>query len=650
MTAVESGGAAPEPMRASLQRIDVVAAQGEEITTLPVFPLDGVLQISMAPDGRSAALLASVGQIPPVDTRRFASPYRSWAVDKQLGFVEVAPASPVRWLHAMPEDGRYILDLLPWSSDGAAVAVRARPTVNTTAQALFVVSAHDLSVTRLSPEGVSVSLSTSEADVAANSTVLWTRAGSVLTRAVHSEPPPLGVPRSGPAPRADWWLLTADSSAVNLTAGMRSTPAKLMPVADGRYVGIADGELWSLDLSNGEINKLTSQPLPNGAEVIWPLAQRETPELLIAGREREGTRPLVHVTLKGEQASVRPLGLPSPTAQFEAYHAEQSFLLLRDHTTEGTYLWTMAMADGEGRRVLALNEHLAAVAPSEKRLIEYRGADGDTLKAGVILPPGYQSGRAYPVVAWVYAGSRVQDLSARSLDIYTPGQYNLHLYAARGYVVLIPSMPLRPRGAENDDFIDLPKGVMPALNRLIDLGIADPDRLAVMGQSYGGYSVYSLVTYTNRFKAAIAMAGLTNLVSLFGQFDPTARSYEGIDHHKSHNWGILESGQFGMGAPPSDNLWRYLRNSPLYFVDRVQTPLLLIHGEQDIRGPMTQAEEFFYGLYRQGKRARLLRYWGDDHGLRLSPANVRSMVEEIFRWLEAHMPEEPPAAAGSHDS
>jgi dipeptidyl aminopeptidase/acylaminoacyl peptidase len=174
------------------------------------------------------------------------------------------------------------------------------------------------------------------------------------------------------------------------------------------------------------------------------------------------------------------------------------------------------------------------------------------------------------------------------------------------------------------------------------MGIADPERLAVMGQSYGGFSAYSLVTYTNRFKAAIAMAGLTDLVSLYGEFDRTARGYPGIEHQKSVNWGLAEQGQVSMGVPPWEDLWRYLRNSPINFVDRVQTPLLLIHGEQDLRGPITQAEQFFYALYRQGKRAKLLRYWGEDHGLRQSPANVREIVDEIFAWLKLNMPE--PAA------
>jgi dipeptidyl aminopeptidase/acylaminoacyl peptidase len=336
---------------------------------------------------------------------------------------------------------------------------------------------------------------------------------------------------------------------------------------------------------------------------------------------------------------VSAVGRPSPTAQLEAYVPERSLLLFTDETRRGSDLWATDLSGGAGTRLLELNEHLAEVAQSRRMLIDYRGGDGDELKAAVILPPDFEPGRRYPVLVWVYAGTMVRDTMGRSLSIHQPGQYNLHLYAARGYVVLVPSMPLRPKDAENDDFMDLPKGVLPALDRLIELGIADGDRLAVMGQSYGGFSTYSLVVHTNRFRAAIAMAGLTDLVSLYGQLDPTGRAYPGLDHLKSVNWGLAESGQVGMGVPPWGDLWRYMRNSPLYYVDRVRTPLLLIHGEQDIRGPMTQAEEFFYALYRQGKRARLLRYWGDDHGLRLSPANVRDMVEEILKWLELHMPE-----------
>lgn len=655
VSAMDSGGAMPEPMHASLQRIDVVRAEAVEVAQVPIHPLDADLQVRISPDGRSAALLAGLGAIPHADGQRFAYPYSSWAVDKKLGFVALAPGAAIRWVESMPAQGRYILDSSVWSPDGSRIAVRARPDVSARAQGLFIVTARDLSVKQASPDGTSVLASSAGADIPDDGTMRWTPDGRLLLRAVPAEqeldPNEWYRSRSRQEglPRVDWWLMGGDVAPVNLTAGMKASPRDVRPASAGRYVAIVDRALWTVD-AQGTARPVASAALPEGASVLWshpdPRDGART-ELLVAGKKQaEGAPPLVRVVLDEGRAIVVPLPAPSLTSEFAAYEPAHRLLLYQDRAFDGSHLW-VSDADGRGlRKLLSLNPQLARVAWGERRLIEYRGIDGQPLKGAVILPPDYRPGKRYPVVVWVYAGAMTRYRDDLSLQPQTPGQYNLQLYAARGYVVLMPSMPLQSNGGgrKNDDYIDLPKGAMPAVERLIELDIADPDRLAVMGQSYGGYSTYSLVTYTDRFKAAIAMAGLTDLVSLYGQLDPTARGHGAIEHQKSANWGLSEGGQVSMGVPPYEDLWRYLRNSPLYYVDRVKTPLLLIHGEQDIRGPMTQAEEFFFSLYRQGKRARLLRYWGEDHGLRLSPANIRDMVEEIFAWLEAHMPERTASA------
>jgi dipeptidyl aminopeptidase/acylaminoacyl peptidase len=171
---------------------------------------------------------------------------------------------------------------------------------------------------------------------------------------------------------------------------------------------------------------------------------------------------------------------------------------------------------------------------------------------------------------------------------------------------------------------------------MVELGIADENRLAVMGQSFGGYTVYSLVTQTNRFKAAIAVAGITNIGQSYLEFDPNARGHPGIEHQRSANWSIWEKGS-GFGVPPYEDPAHYWRNSPLAYVDRVETPLLMIHGELDSRGSLSQADTFFYSLYRQGKTARLLRYWGEGHAVAASPANIRNILDETFAWLDRYL-------------
>ena len=179
--------------------------------------------------------------------------------------------------------------------------------------------------------------------------------------------------------------------------------------------------------------------------------------------------------------------------------------------------------------------------------------------------------------------------------------------------------------------LKLTNGVLPAVERAVELGIADPALLFVLGHSYGGYGVYGLVTQTNRFHAAVALAGSCDLISLYGSLDAWYR-YDDFPHEQLFQATLLETGQGRMGSPPWKDAGRYLLNSPIFFVDRVQTPLLIIHGDMDY-SPIQQGEEFFMSLYRQGKRAAFVRYWGEGHVLE-SPANIRDMWRRILAWFE----------------
>jgi dipeptidyl aminopeptidase/acylaminoacyl peptidase len=121
---------------------------------------------------------------------------------------------------------------------------------------------------------------------------------------------------------------------------------------------------------------------------------------------------------------------------------------------------------------------------------------------------------------------------------------------------------------------------MNAVDKVVEMGMADPGKLVGWGQSYGGYSTYTLVTYTQRFKAAGALAGLSDLVSLYGILDARER-YDRYPHEFPFAAILSESGQIRMGDTPWGDLWRYLRNSPLYYLDRVQTPFMIVQGDLD---------------------------------------------------------------------
>jgi len=255
-----------------------------------------------------------------------------------------------------------------------------------------------------------------------------------------------------------------------------------------------------------------------------------------------------------------------------------------------------------------------------------------------MLPPDYQAGKRYPLLTWVYAGSVYTDRRPTYEGIDGTVSLNLQIAAAHGYAVLLPSMPLAPEGVADDPMLRLTNGVIPAVDKAIELGIGDPDRLYLMGQSFGGFSTYGLVTQTRRFRSAVSLAGLSDLISLYGQFDARERY---TDHPQEQLFmaALMETAQTRMNNPPWKDLGRYIRNSPIFFVDRVETPLMIIQGDVDYVA-LQQGEEFFISLYRQGKRARFVRYWGEGHVLE-SPANIRDMWQRIFTWFDDSQPRTP---------
>jgi dipeptidyl aminopeptidase/acylaminoacyl peptidase len=151
---------------------------------------------------------------------------------------------------------------------------------------------------------------------------------------------------------------------------------------------------------------------------------------------------------------------------------------------------------------------------------------------------------------------------------------------------------------------DLMKAVMPAVDRVVELGIADPDRLGVTGQSNGGYSTLALICQTNRFKAAVMNSGFGDLVGFYGSMNRSDGS------GGWHPW--LEKLGGAMGVPPWENPFRYVENSPIFYLDRVQTPLLMQAGAED-EGIVAYSDQVFVALKRLQKEVAYLRYRDESH-------------------------------------
>nr|WP_247710799.1 prolyl oligopeptidase family serine peptidase [Qipengyuania aestuarii] len=179
-------------------------------------------------------------------------------------------------------------------------------------------------------------------------------------------------------------------------------------------------------------------------------------------------------------------------------------------------------------------------------------------------------------------------------------------------------------------------GVLPAIDALVALGIADDHRVGVFGQSFGGFAVDALLAQTDRFKAGVSISGVTDWTALHAGFDSAWSGWGDLAKDKSAN-AILVERAIRFGTPPFEDPELYFQNSPISHVKEIDTPLLLAHGSMDIRAGVQQAQQFFTEMYRQGKTARLVTYEGEGHSISNSPANVRNLFDEIISWFDTYL-------------
>ena len=264
-------------------------------------------------------------------------------------------------------------------------------------------------------------------------------------------------------------------------------------------------------------------------------------------------------------------------------------------------LWASGPDLAAARKVSNANPQQAEYNWGKAELIEYTNADGKTLPAVLIKPEDFDPSKKYPLMVYVY-----ETMTSR-LHRYNPPapgtSINFTRYVSNGYVILMPDI-VYEIGYPGPSAL---KCVLPAVNKVLDMGFIDPKRVGIQGHSWGGYQITYLVTQTDMFAAVQAGASVSNMTSAYG----------GI------RWGTgmsrafqYEKAQSRIGAPLWSRTLQFLENSPLFWVERVKTPYLSIHNDDDDAVPWYQGIEFFSALRRLGKEAYLFSYNGEKHNLR----------------------------------
>jgi dipeptidyl aminopeptidase/acylaminoacyl peptidase len=264
------------------------------------------------------------------------------------------------------------------------------------------------------------------------------------------------------------------------------------------------------------------------------------------------------------------------------------------------------------KKLSDLNPWMSAKALPKSELVAYRDVDGKQLYGVLRYPVGYQKGQTYPTVFEIYETFFDNGFNGRAAFL-----------ANHGYAVFHPSVNL-VIGRPGEAWV---KGVTSAANKLIDVGIADPDRLGVHGTSYGGYATALLITQTDRFKAAINISGKVNMVSFY-----TDSPRLGV-----RNTHAPEKSQDRIGGTLWEYPERYLEHSAVLHADRVKTPLLNITGDQDPNVPASQSREMYYALRRLGKEVEWVRYVNGGHRPPNSTAESIDFEQRILGWYDKYL-------------
>jgi dipeptidyl aminopeptidase/acylaminoacyl peptidase len=210
-------------------------------------------------------------------------------------------------------------------------------------------------------------------------------------------------------------------------------------------LGIADGGLWRIDTGPAPPRNLTEKFKAKIASIVWPkepTLEKGDPSQLIVGVQEDQTMDLYTIDLPSGKLS--PFAKPHPSASLASLDTGKGTAVFTAATRDGSFLW-LSRRDSGSTRVVETNTFLSGIAEGKTRKIEYRGLDGQDLKAWVILPIGYQEGEKCPLVTWVYAGSVAGDKPTSLANLNEAISLNLQLLAAHGYAVLLPSMPLSER-------------------------------------------------------------------------------------------------------------------------------------------------------------------------------------------------------------
>jgi dipeptidyl aminopeptidase/acylaminoacyl peptidase len=430
----------------------------------------------------------------------------------------------------------------------------------------------------------------------------------------------LTVPLSGGAPKL-----------VSKTAGKLSQP-RWSP--DGKWIAWLGatasndpfaGSVFVAPAAAGAPENLTQQYEGTAVSLSW--VPKEPSTLAFTGIERQDTRAYT-LAIPSKNRTPIPTGSLSLLGgmSFSQDGKRAAYAASAPSHPFEVFVGEVPETGASGpnpKRLTKLNPHLDQVALGQQEIVRWKSVDGLDIEGVIVKPVGYRAGQRYPVVMQPHGGPEAADLNGWLGSYSRWGQ----MLAGRGFVTFYPnyrgSIGRGPKYAMADhrdlmgkEFQDMLAG----LDHLVKVGIADAGRIGIGGGSYGGYtSAWAATHGSERFKAAVMFAGISNWYSMTGTSDI-----------------FLENSTVHWDAIMYDNYALYWERSPLAHIKRANTPMLIIHGAADPRVPISQSQEMYTALKWKAVPVEFVTYPREGHGI-AERAHQEDFMRRVVGWFEKYL-------------
>ncbi|SHL43263.1 S9 family peptidase [Flavobacterium chilense] len=458
----------------------------------------------------------------------------------------------------------------------------------------------------------------------------------------------------------NWWLYNPDKNKrVNLTSGIETVwdsrnDALMPPISpyncpgwssDGKYLLLYDTyDLWIADLTQNTCRRITHGREKN---IVFRISQFEFSNIFSAKYDGKSTavfdlsKDLILEATDKDDCSTgyfiwnarkgeKPLAFNDSAINQVRRSKNGYYFFIEQKFDKSPVLLFKPNKSAKSTEVFASNPQQEQYNWGKSELIHYTNKKGQELKGVLLYPSDYDKEKKYPMVVYIYQTKSVTLHEYTNPSQYSEEGFNPTNYTLNGYFVLLPDI-VYELGDPGPSATDC---VVAAVKKVIDFGFVDPEKIGLIGHSFGAYEANFIITQTDIFAAAISGAGISDTVLWYFSM--------GKDLEIPQAWR-LENQQLRMGKSFYEDQQSYFRNSPLMNAENIKTPLLQWTGKEDTNICWEQSEAFYIALRRLGKEHMMLVYPDESHAI-YKKDNQKDLTIRIQQWFNHYLKKRPSAS------